>query len=234
MIMGQLRLTATGDQTIDACFQLVSNPPNNKPVFSSFASLRFTKKANAAGRSPPAAAAAAAGERLTTYQGRNAQEVPAVQLQAASVVQAVQLSGGTPQAVQQASRVRRAAGVQPRTADRSNIVATTSALPGTIDNQFTAPASNRGDEIIPVAQPAAVLDLGGQYSWLAQGLLKQSSARPSRASSTRAHLAAAAAAAWEQLRMKYALPQGQEVLESLWSPYDTEDLAGCPDCQPII
>jgi hypothetical protein len=242
MRMGALRLPASGTQTVDACFKLINDPPGSKPVFSSFASLRLTKRAIATGpdqRSPSPAADAAS---VSTDQGhiRSAPKEPAVQSTSAVPRQAVQSAGSTSQAVQHASRLRLAAGAQEhRTAAIHNLAGDhhSDALP-TVGNgvDYTEALTPNPSQGMHVAQPAAELDLADQYNWLTQELPKQSLARLSGSSSTHVHasLAAAAAASWEQLRLNYALPQGQGVFESLWSPYDTEDLAGCPDCQPLI
>jgi hypothetical protein len=43
--------------------------------------------------------------------------------------------------------------------------------------------------------------------------------------------AAAAAAEWEALRRRYNWPDGQYSLASMWSPYDSEDIGDCEQCQ---
>jgi hypothetical protein len=283
MNMGNLVLQATGDATVDACFQLVSNPSNTKPVFSNFASLRFTKRA----ASVVSAAAVQAKNAEGADQASSAvQPVPAVQSAAAvqavqpavqpdvqavqpAVQSALQPEHSTVQlAVQpavQATRMRlaAAAAAQPTLgpATTAHYIKTLTSTP--THNQAAAPAAASGARSIPTATPAAAtavptatgskttavptatpaagLDLSArQYNWLTQGLMRLGSARLAKTAGNKstdpgsAAAAAAAAAAWEQLRLNSALPQGQDVLESLGSPYDTEDLSSCPDCQPLV
>jgi hypothetical protein len=39
---------------------------------------------------------------------------------------------------------------------------------------------------------------------------------------------------WQYLRMRYGWPEGQSVMQSLYSPYAREDIGDCPACQPDI
>jgi hypothetical protein len=78
-------------------------------------------------------------------------------------------------------------------------------------------------DAIPVAVPAPGLDVNGRYS----GVLNHA-ARVSPA-----------ADAWTAVRLKNAWSDGQSVLESMFSPYDSEGIEECPAglraaCRPPI
>jgi hypothetical protein len=81
-------------------------------------------------------------------------------------------------------------------------------------------------DAIPVAVPAPGLDLSGRYSWV-----HRVASRAARVSS--------AQDAWTALRLKHAWTDGQSVLESMFSPYDSEGIEECPAelhaaCRPQI
>lgn len=87
-------------------------------------------------------------------------------------------------------------------------------------------AATADTDAIPVAVPAPGLDLNGRYSWVQSHAFRAARVTP-------------AADAWTALRLKNAWPDGQSVLESMFSPYDSEGIEECPAalhaaCQPPI
>jgi hypothetical protein len=202
-------------------------------VFSNFASLRFTKKAGAAA----AAAVTTSNNKATSFKAPAVHSAPAGQSAVQAVQPAVYAIHSAVHPAVQTSGMRLSARAQPSTTAGIKSTVDQVGAPSAAQQHVPAGPAVAAITSVPTATPAAGLDWAGQYKWLAQGLIRQSSARlakPSSTTSGSAAAAAAAAGAWEQLRIDYALPQGQDVLESLWSPYDTEDLAGCPDCQPLV
>lgn len=75
------------------------------------------------------------------------------------------------------------------------------------------------------AVPAPGLDLSGEHSWVRQLARQKSSlAKESQRSP----------ASWTAVRLHYGWPDGQYVLESMWSPFATEGMESCDVCYPDI
>ncbi|KAF6258702.1 alkaline-phosphatase-like protein [Scenedesmus sp. NREL 46B-D3] len=80
------------------------------------------------------------------------------------------------------------------------------------------PAPAVAADELPVAVPAPGLDLAGEYSWVRSAVSSDVSV---------AHLASPQDD-WTALRLKHGWPDGQSVLESMFSPYESEGLEDCP------
>ncbi|WIA34881.1 hypothetical protein OEZ86_013171 [Tetradesmus obliquus] len=98
---------------------------------------------------------------------------------------------------------------------------------------------------LPIAEPAPSLDVSGNLGWLADVADSTVQALTSSALGSSADLAVTAAvaadgassssgsssssssSAWDVLRLQHGWPDGQSELESLYSPFDSEGIAGC-------
>jgi hypothetical protein len=79
-----------------------------------------------------------------------------------------------------------------------------------------APAGAAEHASVPVAMPAPGLDLSGRYSWVRSVASSDDSARRSDPQDV-----------WTDLRLRNGWTDGQHVLESMFSPYDSEGIEEC-------
>ncbi|WIA17445.1 hypothetical protein OEZ85_014292 [Tetradesmus obliquus] len=84
-----------------------------------------------------------------------------------------------------------------------------------------AAAAAAAANAVPVAVPAPSIDLQGHASWLAKGVQAEM-------------LQDGYHNVTSLLRNKYRWPQGQGKLESMFSPYDAEDIEFCTECKPAV
>jgi hypothetical protein len=216
-----MRLSTDGTNT-EACLTLVNSSAPGTPVFNNFANLRVVRRNsnNSSGKSS-SSSSGIPGDGTVTLPN------PAAAAAAAA-----------------------AAGKDSKPATRSSTGASTKTINVAYDGAWNDSSRMRTaapTNLIPQQQqqqqqqqyatalPAPDLDVAGQYSWLQQAIAAvppPSNPRLAAKAVAAAYDAdSAAASTWEALQRRYKWPDGQYSLASMWSPYDSEDIGDCEQCQ---
>lgn len=218
--MGQLYLEASGGKHTEACLTLVTSTMLGTQVFDNLSNIRFTLEHSK-------------GPANT----REAQPPAVNQVKKGSLPTKAAVLGG-----QKAQKSQRGAGSSSGSSGGSQErPVTDSERPGslyaydwiTYDSVLEAAA----EELHPFLAATAAMkrvERDAFRSAAARRAKEGHFVREAGAVGHLSHNSSSAQSGWEQLRQEYLWPDGQGVLESLFTPYESEGIYMCKSCQPNV
>ncbi|WIA37621.1 hypothetical protein OEZ86_014523 [Tetradesmus obliquus] len=212
-LIGSIKLPASGDDSTEACLELLNSASPGAPVFKHFANIRFTRRA-------------AAGEVLVDNPdpGVDPQTSSSSSSSKDSSDDVIAVPKGPP--IKPAPIALSAAAFLPPTPEHWAPTGTSSA-PNAVNSD------NNDNSLLAVPAPDPVLSepppgLDTHGAPVATPAPKMESLLPLQPGQN------PIGNLFATLRSRYKWPEGQGVMESMFSPFDAEDIDMCEACKPEV
>lgn len=238
--LGGLHLQPSGGKPLEACLTLVATTKPGSPVFDNLSNIRFSLD-----NKQPANTRTAAPGTTTPSDAQQKEQLP-------FPTKSSLLGGGGQQQQQQHGKKQQQQQQRQRRdsfAARSEATTTTRAPehPGSLyaydwimfDSELEAIDQELAHPFLGATSGMKRAERDAYAAAAArkakEGLFLREAAQRGSSSSSGASTAAGAVSQWEELRRRYLWPDGQQgKLESLFSPYESEGIYTCSQCQPDV